>query len=264
MNILEKIVADKYKEVALKKSLIPVDAYTKKPLFERAGKSLKANLLLANSTGIIAEFKRRSPSKGTINANADVAEVTEAYSRFAAGISVLTDEPYFGGSNDDLIIAHETVAVPLLRKDFIIDEYQLYEARGCGADVILLIAACLSQQQVKQLVKAAKNLQLEVLLEVHNEEELEHVCDEVDMIGVNNRNLKTFEVNIRTSLDLINKIPRNKPAVAESGISNVDTIVTLHQAGFKGFLIGENFMKHASPSIAFADFINELKAKIAK
>jgi len=263
MNILEKIVDDKYKEVALKKSLIPVEAYTKMPLFERERKSLKANLLKADSTGIIAEFKRRSPSKGIINANADVAQVTAAYSQYAAGISVLTDEPYFGGSNDDLMLAREAVNIPLLRKDFIVDEYQLYEARSIGADVILLIAACLSRQQVQQLAQTAKQLGLEVLLEVHNEQELEHVCDAVDIIGVNNRSLKTFEVNINTSLDLINKMPKNKPAVAESGISNVDTIVTLHQAGFKGFLIGENFMKHAQPSIAFADFINELKANIA-
>jgi indole-3-glycerol phosphate synthase len=263
MNILEQIVADKYKEVALKKSMIPVEVYTKMPLFEVDRRSLKAALMVADSTGIIAEFKRKSPSKGIINAHADVAQVTTAYSRYAAGISVLTDEPYFGGSNDDLMLARETVSIPLLRKDFIIDEYQLYEARSIGADVILLIAACLSKQQVKQLAQAAKQLQLEVLLEVHNEEELEHVCDEVDMVGVNNRNLKTFEVNINTSLELINKMPRNKPAVAESGISNVDTIVTLRGAGFRGFLIGENFMKHASPSVAFADFINELQAKIA-
>jgi len=263
MNILEQIIADKHKEVALKKSITPIETYAKMPLFERNGKSLKAALLAGGSTGIIAEFKRRSPSKGAINTNADVAQVTAAYSQYAAGISVLTDELYFGGSNDDLIRARETVQVALLRKDFIIDEYQLYEARSIGADVILLIAACLSKQQMQQLARAAKNLQLEVLLEVHNEAELEHVCDEVDMVGVNNRNLKTFEVNINTSLDLINKMPQNKPAVAESGISNVDTIVTLRHAGFKGFLIGENFMKHASPSVAFADFINELKAKIA-
>jgi len=264
MNILEQIVADKYKEVALKKSRIPVEAYTKMPLFERERNSLSKSLQEEDSTGIIAEFKRRSPSKGIINANADVAEVTAAYSQYAAGISVLTDKPYFGGTNDDLVLARATVNIPLLRKDFIVDEYQLYEARSIGADVILLIAACLSKQQVQQLARVAKSLQLEVLLEVHNEEELEHVCDEVDMVGVNNRNLKTFEVNIHTSMDLINKMPQNKPAVAESGISNVDTIVTLRHAGFKGFLIGENFMKHASPSIAFADFINELKAKIAK
>lgn len=261
MNILEQIVADKYKEVALKKSITPIEAYTKMPLFERNRKSLKKALQAEDSTGIIAEFKRRSPSKGVINANADVAQVTAAYSQYAAGISVLTDESYFGGSNDDLILARQTVNVPLLRKDFIVDGYQLYEARSIGADVILLIAACLSKQQLKQLAHTAKSLQLEVLLEVHNEEELEHVCDEVDMVGVNNRNLKTFEVNIRTSLDLINKMPQGKPAIAESGISNVDSIVTLQHAGFKGFLIGENFMKHASPSVAFADFINELKAK---
>ncbi len=261
MNILEQIIADKYKEVALKKSRIPVDAYTTMPLFNAGTKSLKTALQTASSTGIIAEFKRRSPSKGIINANADVAQVAAAYSQHAAGISILTDGPYFGGTNDDLIAAGKAAIIPLLRKDFIIDKYQLYEARAIGADVILLIAANLSVAEVKRLAQVAKSLQLEVLLEIHNEQELDHICDEVDLVGVNNRNLKTFEVNITTSLELINKMPGDKPAIAESGISNVDTIVTLRQAGFKGFLIGENFMKHTDPSIAFTDFINELKAK---
>ncbi len=222
--------------------------------------SLKASLLKKDSTGIIAEFKRKSPSKGIINGTVEVTDVVSAYDMAAAGISVLTDEKYFGGTNDDLMMAREIVSVPLLRKDFIIDEYQLYEARGIGADVILLIAACLSKQQVRQLAQRAKALELEVLLEIHNEEELEHICDEVDLVGVNNRNLKTFEVDINTSLRLIKYIPGNKPAIAESGISNTDTIVTLKNAGFKGFLIGENFMKHTEPSIAFADFVNTLRA----
>ena len=259
MNILEQIIADKYKEVARKKSIIPVENYERMPLFNNERKSLRQSLLKQDSTGIIAEFKRKSPSKGIINANADVAQVTAAYSLHAAGISVLTDEHYFGGTNDDLIKARETVTIPLLRKDFIVDEYQLYEARAIGADVILLIAACLSKQQVKQLAQKAKELELEVLLEVHNEAELDHLCDEVTMVGVNNRNLKTFEVNIQTSLDLIQKLPVEKSAIAESGISNIDSIVTLRSAGFKGFLIGENFMKHAEPSVAFIQFVNQLK-----
>jgi indole-3-glycerol phosphate synthase len=160
---------------------------------------------------------------------------------------------------DDLLAATIN-EVPLLRKDFMIDEYQLIEAKAFGAEVILLIAACLTPSEVKTMAGTAKGLGMEVLLEIHNDEELDHICDQVDLVGVNNRNLKTFEVSIDTSLDLINKIPKEKPAIAESGISDVDTIVTLRQAGFKGFLIGENFMKQASPSIAFADFVNQLKA----
>ena len=259
MNILEQIIADKYKEVASKKERISVNDYEQMPMFAGDRKSLKQSLLAQGSTGIIAEYKRKSPSKGIINANADVASVTKAYAQSAAGISVLTDESYFGGTNEDIIRARETVNTPLLRKDFMVDEYQLYEARAIGADVILLIAAALSKQQTKHLAQKAKELQLEVLLEVHNEEELDHVCDGVTMVGVNNRNLKTFEVNINTSLDLIRKLPTEMPAVAESGISEISSIVTLRSAGFKGFLIGENFMKHANPSVAFTQFVNELK-----
>lgn len=262
MNILDKIVAEKRKEIEQKKNSISIKAYEQMPPFSFARKLLSQSLLKEDSTGIIAEFKRKSPSKGMINATADVATITSTYSQQAAGISVLTDEPFFGGSNDDLIKARNVVAVPLLRKDFIIDEYQLYEARANGADVILLIAACLSQQQVKQLAKTARQLQLEVLLEIHNEEELNHICDEVTMIGVNNRNLKTFEVDINTSLNLITFLPKEKPAVAESGISNVKAIRALRSAGFKGFLIGENFMKNDDPSIAFIRFVNELKETI--
>lgn len=259
MNILEQIIADKYKEVAHKKSITSIPDYEQMPLFAGDRKSLRQSLLSQSATGIIAEFKRKSPSKGIINANADVASVTEAYAQFAAGISVLTDEPYFGGANDDIIKARETVNIPLLRKDFMVDEHQLYEARAIGADVILLIAAALSKQQTKQLAQKAKELELEVLLEVHDEDELGHLCEGVTMVGVNNRNLKTFEVNISTSLDLVHKLPKELPAVAESGISEINTIVTLRNAGFKGFLIGETFMKHADPSVAFRQFANQLK-----
>ncbi len=259
MNILDKIVAEKRKEIEQKKKSFSIASYEQMPMFAFARKSLRQSLSKEDSTGIIAEFKRKSPSKGIINANADVAIVTAAYSQYAAGISVLTDGPFFGGSNEDLIRARNVVAIPLLRKDFIVDEYQLYEARAIGADVILLIAACLSQQQVKQLATAARQLDLEVLLEIHNEEELHHICDEVTMVGVNNRNLKTFEVDINTSLNLITLLPKEKPAIAESGISNVNSIKALRSAGFKGFLIGENFMKNTDPSTAFIQFVNELK-----
>jgi len=259
-NILSQIIADKKVEVDLKKSLLPVEAWQHLPHWQEDRVSLKDSLLKANSTGIIAEFKRKSPSKGIINGKAQVQDVAGSYSYYgAAGISVLTDEKYFGGTNDDLLDARLVSDVPLLRKDFIIDEYQLHEARGLGADVILLIAANLTVQQVQHLAGKAKELELEVLLEIHNEEELGHICETVDFVGVNNRNLKTFEVDINTSLRLIKHIPVNKLAIAESGISNTDTIVTLRRAGFKGFLIGENFMKQADPSVAFADFVNELR-----
>lgn len=257
-DILSLIIADKKEEIALKKKLVPVEAWQDMPHWQEQRVSLRASLLKEGSTGIIAEFKRKSPSRGIINGTADVGEVVSAYDLGAAGISVLTDEKYFGGTTDDLMTAREIVSIPVLRKDFMIDEYQLYEARGIGADVILLIAANLTPLQVQQLAGKAKDLELEVLLEIHNEDELAHICDAVDFVGVNNRNLKTFEVDINTSLRLKQYIPAAKPAIAESGISNADTIVTLKRAGFSGFLIGENFMKQAKPSVAFADFVKEL------
>jgi len=261
MNILDKIVAQKQIEVAARKLQTPVAVLEQMKYFSAETLSLYSFLLDPTKTGIIAEFKRKSPSKGVINDQATVEEVTMAYAKYgASGISVLTDTEFFGGSLNDLLAATIN-EVPLLRKDFMIDEYQLIEAKAHGAEVILLIAACLSPDKVKSMAATAKSLGLEVLLEIHNEQELEHICDSIDLVGVNNRNLKTFEVSIDTSLALIKQIPSNKLAIAESGISNVDTIVTLRQAGFKGFLIGENFMKQASPSIAFADFVNQLKAK---
>jgi len=258
MNILDTIIAYKRSEIEIRKQEISIAALEKTKLFSRQTISLKKVLQNETKTGIIAEFKRKSPSRGIINATADVITVTTAYANNgASGLSILTDEYFFGGNSEDLIKARVN-EIPILRKDFIIDEYQLVEAKSIGADVILLIAACLSPSRVKTLAGFAKNIGLEVLLEIHNEEELEHICDEADMIGVNNRNLKTFEVNINTSLELINKIPTTKPAIAESGISNVETIVTLKQAGFKGVLIGETFMKEADPTIAFSKFIQPL------
>ncbi len=261
MNILETIVAQKRKELIQQKQRVSIAELEQGKYFAQQNLSLTAFLQDPAKTGIIAEFKRKSPSKGIINDKALVTEVTAAYAQHgASGISVLTDQEFFGGSLDDLQTAAAINQVPLLRKDFMIDEYQLWEAKAHGAAVILLIAACLSPAEVKSMAKTAKSLGLEVLLEIHNEAELEHICEDVHMVGVNNRNLKTFEVSIETSLQLINKIPKEMPAIAESGISEVDTIVTLRIAGFKGFLIGENFMKQANPSIAFADFVYQLKA----
>ena len=261
MDILEKIVAHKRLEVEIRKKHTGVPELQKSNSFARNTFSLKEFLKDDQRTGIIAEYKRKSPSKGVINDWSQVQEVTKAYAMSASGISVLTDEAFFGGYSEDLQNARFN-QVPLLRKDFMIDEYQIIEAKSIGADVILLIAACLTVSEVRQFAATAKRLGLEVLLEIHNEEELEHICEDVDCVGVNNRNLKTFSVDIETSFNLINKIPTDKLAITESGISDVATIVTLHQAGFMGFLIGENFMKEYEPAIAFADFVRKLKTKL--
>jgi indole-3-glycerol phosphate synthase len=261
MNILDQIIAQKKIELASRKIAMPIATLEKEFFFNKDTLSLKSFISDPMRTGIIAEFKRKSPSKGIINNHSTVEEVTMAYSgNGASGLSVLTDEHFFGGSISDLIKATVN-EVPILRKDFMIDEYQLIEAKAFGAEVVLLIAACLSVQAVKNMARLAKSIGLEVLLEIHCKEELAHICDDVDLVGVNNRNLKSFEVSIANSLYLIDQIPATKPAIAESGINNVDTIVTLKKAGFKGFLIGEHFMKEASPSIAFADFVQQLKEK---
>jgi len=262
MNILDKIVGQKKIEVAERKQIRSILDLEKERLFSKENYSLTSFIGNDAKTGIIAEYKRKSPSKGIINHQSTVEEVTAAYvANGASGLSVLTDEMFFGGKMEDLVKA--TVNnIPLLRKDFMIDEYQLIEAKAFGADVILLIAACLTPNEVQQMATTAKNIGLEVLLEIHNEQELTHICDEVDFVGVNNRNLKNFEVSVDTSLQLINKIPTNKIAIAESGINNVDTIITLKNAGFKGFLIGEHFMKEHNPAFAFADFVKQLNSKL--
>ena len=261
-NILEEIIAVKEKQVEFEKKDMPVSEWEKRSFFSRKCFSLRASLLDNKRTGIIAEFKRKSPSKGITNDKALVTEVTRAYtSNGASGLSVLTDRAYFGGTAEDLEKARIN-DIPILRKDFIVDEYQLIQAKAIGADVILLIAACLSPARVKRYAAFAKKIGLEVLLEIHNDTELSHICDEIDMVGVNNRDLKTFKVDIDTSLKLINKIPTGIVAIAESGINDVETIVILKQAGFRGFLIGETFMKQADPAIAFADFTKKLKAKV--
>ncbi|MEP6682376.1 MAG: indole-3-glycerol phosphate synthase TrpC [Parafilimonas sp.] len=263
MNILETIVAQKKKEVAEKKASMDIDFLKFMSTdFDRKTISLKQKLM-ANSANIIAEFKRKSPSKGWLNEHIHVSEVVPEYeSHGAAAVSLLTDKEFFGGDIEELKIARLEIEIPLLRKDFMIDEFQLYEAKAYGADVILLIAACLSQQEVKQLAQKAKELQLEVLLEIHSKEELDFICDEVDIIGINNRNLETFITDVKTSINLIKFLPSNKPIISESGITVVDTIINLHNLGFKGFLIGEAFMKAHKPAIAFADFMKQLKAKI--
>lgn len=259
MNILDKIIAYKRSEVENRKKNISISELKRSEFFGRDTFSLKKFLLDETKTGIIAEFKRKSPSKGIINANAAVAEVTGAYAtNGASGLSVLTDEEFFGGSAADLENARIN-EIPILRKDFIIDEYQLLESKAIGADVILLIAACLTADRVKELASFAKSLRLEALLEIHREEELQHICDEVDLVGVNNRDLKTFSVDSNRSIELSKKIPADKIKIAESGIDDVQTIRIFKEAGFKGFLMGERFMKAENPGQAFEQFVQQLK-----
>jgi len=259
MNILDKIIQDKRKEVALKKEYIPIQVLEKTPFLGRETISL-ANKLKNSNTGIIAEFKRKSPSKSIINNTATVEDVAIGYENAGVcGMSVLTDEIYFGGTLDDLIIARESCNLPLLRKDFVIDEYQLLEAKAFGADVILLIAAVLSKQEIKQFSEFAKNLGLEVLLEVHNEEELQKsIMPSLDLLGINNRNLKTFEVSLAMSKQLASLIPNDFVKISESGISSIEAIKELKPFGYQGFLIGENFMKTEDPSESAKNFISLL------
>ena len=258
MNILDKIIKHKKEELEIRKMLLS-EAELKDSLnYQRSTLSLKQNLLANNATGIIAEFKRKSPSKGFINQDADAASVTSAYMQYgASGLSILTDHEFFGGNNEDLI-AGRINNIPILRKDFIIDNYQLIEAKAIGADVILLIAACLSINELQDLAGFAKQLGLEVLLELHDENELHHICSDIDMVGINNRNLKTFKVDIQQSILLSKSIPSDKVKIAESGISDPLTVKLFKEAGYKGFLIGENFMKENDPGTAFNNFINKL------
>lgn len=262
MDILQKIVAHKREEIKPFKERSPVSRFEKEGFFWQVRtRSLAASLIQEGSTGVIAEFKRKSPSKGWFKPREmEVEKVITAYNKAAAGMSVLTDTEFFGGDLDDLIQANVVSDIPILRKDFIVDPWQIAESRAFGADVILLIAACLSPAEVKEYAAYAASIGLETILEIHNEEELGHICAEVTMVGINNRSLKTFSVDLQTSLDLVSYIPAEKPAIAESGISDPETIVSLRKAGFRGFLIGETFMKTDDPAIAFSDFIYRLQA----
>ncbi len=260
MNILDQIIASKKKEIALKKNMVSVTQLENSDLFNKKTSSLRKSILNL-PFGIIAEHKRRSPSKATINNSFSVEEVVKGYENAgASGISVLTDMQYFGGSLEDLVLARASVLIPLLRKEFIVDEYQLLEAKASGADAILLIAAVLSKEEIKQLSEFAQSLALEVLLEVHNLEELEKsIMPSLDLIGVNNRNLKTFEVSLQNSIDLVNQIPDDFIKISESGLSMTADIKMLKSIGFQGFLIGENFMKTDNPEKSLEKLINQLK-----
>ena len=260
MDILKKIIAHKHREVAERKELYPVKWLEQSIYFEGPPVSLKKYLLRSDKSGIIAEFKRKSPSGGMINAHASVERTTIGYMQAgASALSVLTDNAFFGGSNEDLKIARKFNFCPVLRKDFIVDEYQVVEARSIGADAILLIAAALDVEKLKQLAALAKELGMEVLMEVHDKEELQNnLSEQLDVIGVNNRNLKTFEVSTDTSKQLSELIPDSFVKISESGIDDPQTIVDLRNYGFKGFLIGETFMKYARPEQRAKQFIEGL------
>jgi indole-3-glycerol phosphate synthase len=259
MNILDTIILSKHKEVALKKETAPISKLERSFLYGRTTTSL-AKSLHQSKHGIIAEFKRRSPSKPRINATADVQEVVQGYQKAGvSGISLLTDTEFFGGSLQDLLLARVPTPLPILRKDFIVDPYQIYEAKSYGADAILLIAAALTKTQLKEFSALAKELKLDVLLEVHSEEELKKsLHPTVDMIGVNNRDLKTFTTSIETSKRLASFIPNDFVKVSESGINDPEAIKSLKQYGFEGFLIGEHFMKQEQPGEAALQFITQL------
>lgn len=260
MDILKKIIEAKKQDLQFLKQEKPVAVLEKMPAFLRPVVSLAERFRKGESSGIIAEFKRRSPSKGIINDKASVSEVVSAYQQFgAAAVSVLTDNDFFGGSSEDLIEARAVLQIPLLRKEFIVDEYQVIEAKAMGADIILLIAACLSPGEVKHLSKTATILGMEVLLELHDEEELNHICEDTLHIGINNRNLSSFAVDIERSLLMAEKIPAGKFRIAESGISRPEQVGVFSKKGFDGFLIGENFMKEENPGEAFRNFVGQIK-----
>lgn len=256
MNILEEIIGKKVLEVKERRLRAPVPFLEKKKLFRRKVLPMTTFVLDEGKTGIIAEFKRKSPSRGVLNDSVTVEEVTTGYFRSgASALSVLTDSPYFGGSEQDILRARELNPIPILRKDFIVDEYQVWESRAMGADALLLIAAALDAKKIRKLAGLARSLGLQVLLELHHEGELDAINEFVDLVGVNNRDLNTFEVDVERSFIMAEKIPDTFVRISESGIHSPLVIKKLRRAGYQGFLIGESFMKAADPVSAFSDFV---------
>ncbi|GHT11143.1 indole-3-glycerol phosphate synthase [Bacteroidia bacterium] len=256
-SYLAPIIANKRTEVDAHRQLTSIEQLEKSADFGRKCWSLKA-ALLRSATGIIAEFKRKSPSRGWIHEGAKVRPITAAYSRCGAtGISILTDEKFFGGTLADVVSARPAVHCPILRKDFMIDEYQIFEAKSCGADVVLLIAAALPQKLCRTLAQLAHQLGLETLLEIHAEQELDYISDDIDIVGVNNRNLTTFEVSTEASLQLAAKIPAAMVKISESGIDSVPKIKELQSVGYRGFLMGEVFMKNQNPDLALSNLLSQ-------
>ncbi len=262
MNILDKIVATKKEEIQSAKNKVSVRELEYYRHFNAPVFSMKQRLLENQSFPVIAEFKRRSPSKGDIHANAEIKNIVPGYTKAeVAGISVLTDRQYFGGSNEDLSTARDLTTIPIIRKEFIIDPYQVYEAKAIGASTILLIAAILEKEEARDLAALANYLGMETLMELHDESEIEKLNIYVDMVGVNNRNLKTFEVNLENAVKLANSLPSDMLPVAESGIHSPEDFMFLKNAGFRGFLMGEYFMKHDDPAEACLNFKQEVAQK---
>ncbi len=260
MDTLQTIIEFKKKEVAERKSLYPVKLLEKTIYFNSPCVSFKKYLQRNDLTGIIAEFKRKSPLRGFINKYADIEKTTLGYMQAgASALSILTDTNFFGGKNEDLTTARKFNFCPILRKDFVVDEYQITEAKSIGADVILLIAAVLKKEQIKNYTKLANDLGMEVLLEIHGEDELDKIIPEIEIVGINNRNLKTMEVSIQNSLAILPKISFSVLKISESGIKTAEQLVQLKNAGFNGFLMGEFFMKHGRPEEACMQFIKEVK-----
>lgn len=262
MNILDKIIANTSKEVEQRKSQVSIQELEKAELFGRSTYSMSEFLVNPERSGIVAEIKKKSPSKGIINDKVSVEEVGIGYEKAgASAISVLTDLEFFGGKMEYLTAVRKEVEIPILRKDFIIDEYQLIEAKAIGADVVLLIAACLNPTKLEALAKTAQSLGLEILMEVHDKEELDRSLNQyLNVVGVNNRNLKTFDTSIQTSVDLAPFIPNEFKKVSESGLKDAQTLKDLRAVGYDGFLIGETFMKTENPSATLAQLVKEVKA----
>ncbi len=260
MSILEKIIAHKQKETDHRKTAVPVSVLENSRWFSRRTISLSQALTVSGSSGIIAEFKRSSPSRGTIHPGASPEDIAKGYeSCEAAGLSVLTDETFFGGSNEDLQKVRSVTSLPVLRKDFTLDAYQVIEARALGADAILLIATVLEPEQIKALASLAKELEMEVLFEIHHRDEIRKIPEEADLIGVNNRNLTTFAVDIRQALEIAPLLPPNAVKISESGLSEPGDVAVLKEAGYQGFLIGETFMKTSDPGKTCRQFIDKIK-----
>lgn len=260
-TILDRIISTKRTELDERKSLYPIKLLEKSIYFKTLPLSLKKYICRPDLTGIIAEFKRQSPSRGAINPYAPVERTTIGYMQAgASALSVLTDESFFGGKNQDLITSRKYNYCPILRKDFIIDEYQVIEAKSIGADAILLIASALSKAEIRRFGELAMTLGMEVLLEIHHEHELDKICDDRFLAGVNNRNLQQMETQVETAFELAKKLPAGMVKVAESGLKDPQTVVQLKAAGYEGFLIGEHFMQQARPEIACRKFIQEVKA----
>lgn len=260
MTILDRINEHKRLEVDRRRAQTSIRALQDNYGYRQDRRSLSTSILESKHFGIIAEFKRKSPSQDDINLEADPVAVTTGYQNAgAAGISCLTDVNFFGARSNDIDRVRASVDLPVIRKDFIIDRYQLYEARAMGADAILLIAASLSAGQLDDLAAEARELELEVLCEVHNEEEVAKLSPHVNIVGVNNRNLKDFTVSISNSIRLAAMLPDDVLKISESGIEDPQTIAKLRREGFKGFLIGTYFMREADPGQACANFIDQVR-----